>query len=340
MSEIKKDVLHPDGQQGVDIYPKTSIDQVEQLEEILQRISQKSGVGIVSITKTGTDGLVDTYTILFTDGSITTYTVTNGGVSSVNGKMGEVELNAEDGEGTYSIKNKEELSRINQTYGRANAAFGHKNKTYQRDTFTFGGNNKVGLTFEEWLEQNPNGNQEQYEASYSFAFAQGETNRVEGRDSAAFGASNTILSMQSFALGQLNYIDKDSDKSTTIGEVNNLQKSKRAKVIGSNNTANNIEDCSIIGRNNSMGTTNNPTSDSVLIGYNLKNYYHNKIVLGHHNDNKPDTLIEFGNGNSGEDSNAFEVLINGEIRIPNFDSMGVKKGMIRIKCVNGELKIF
>lgn len=37
-----------------------------------------TGNGIQSITKTGTEGLVDTYTILFTDGTTTTYTVTNG----------------------------------------------------------------------------------------------------------------------------------------------------------------------------------------------------------------------------------------------------------------------
>lgn len=37
-----------------------------------------TGNGIVSITKTGTSGLVDTYTITFTDGTTTTFTVTNG----------------------------------------------------------------------------------------------------------------------------------------------------------------------------------------------------------------------------------------------------------------------
>ena len=37
-----------------------------------------AGVGIQKIEKTGTDGLVDTYTITYTDGSTTTYTVTNG----------------------------------------------------------------------------------------------------------------------------------------------------------------------------------------------------------------------------------------------------------------------
>lgn len=38
--------------------------------------------GIVSITKTGTVGLVDTYTITYTDGTTSTFTVTNGQSSS------------------------------------------------------------------------------------------------------------------------------------------------------------------------------------------------------------------------------------------------------------------
>lgn len=38
----------------------------------------EDGVGIVSITKTGTSGLVDTYTITYTDSTTSTFTVTNG----------------------------------------------------------------------------------------------------------------------------------------------------------------------------------------------------------------------------------------------------------------------
>ena len=41
------------------------------------------GTGIQSITKTSTAGLVDTYTILFTDGTTTTFNVTNGSNASV-----------------------------------------------------------------------------------------------------------------------------------------------------------------------------------------------------------------------------------------------------------------
>lgn len=46
-----------------------------------------TGNGIVSITKTGTSGLVDTYTILFTNGQSTTFTVTNGQDGQGSGDM-------------------------------------------------------------------------------------------------------------------------------------------------------------------------------------------------------------------------------------------------------------
>ena len=63
-----------------------------------------TGKGIASITKTGTSGLVDTYTITYTDGTTSTYQVTNGAdgsgsVSSVNNIApigGNVSLNMED----------------------------------------------------------------------------------------------------------------------------------------------------------------------------------------------------------------------------------------------------
>lgn len=45
-----------------------------------------NGRGISSIKKTGTSGLVDTYTIKFNDGTTSTFTVTNG----ANGEPGNV----------------------------------------------------------------------------------------------------------------------------------------------------------------------------------------------------------------------------------------------------------
>lgn len=53
------------------------------------------GVGIASIDKTGTSGLIDTYTITYTDGSTDTFNVKNGadgsgGVNSFNGRTGAI----------------------------------------------------------------------------------------------------------------------------------------------------------------------------------------------------------------------------------------------------------
>ena len=42
-------------------------------------VAGEDGRGIESITKTGTSGLVDTYTIYYTDNTTSTFTVTNGG---------------------------------------------------------------------------------------------------------------------------------------------------------------------------------------------------------------------------------------------------------------------
>ena len=53
-----------------------------------------AGVGIQKIEKTGTEGLVDTYTITYTNGQTTTYTVTNG----ADGKKGDTGDKGEKGE--------------------------------------------------------------------------------------------------------------------------------------------------------------------------------------------------------------------------------------------------
>ena len=57
----------------------------------------KDGVGIKSITKTGTSGLVDTYTITLTDDSKYTFTVTNGKDGSGEGGSGKVYMQANGG---------------------------------------------------------------------------------------------------------------------------------------------------------------------------------------------------------------------------------------------------
>ena len=71
----------------------------------------KDGNGIVSIKKTGSEGLKDTYTILYTNGTTTTYEVTNGadgsngrdGIDGTNGKDGINGTNGENGKSAYEI---------------------------------------------------------------------------------------------------------------------------------------------------------------------------------------------------------------------------------------------
>ena len=53
-----------------------------------------TGNGIASITKTGTSGLVDTYTILYTNGQSTTFTVTNGANGTGSGDMMQADYDA------------------------------------------------------------------------------------------------------------------------------------------------------------------------------------------------------------------------------------------------------
>ena len=70
----------------------------------LKGAAGSNGVGISSITKTGTSGLVDTYTITYTDGNTDTFTVTNGsngqdGVTPNIGASASVDANT----GTPSV---------------------------------------------------------------------------------------------------------------------------------------------------------------------------------------------------------------------------------------------
>ena len=60
------------------------------LSNVSEVIQGADGRGITSIAKTGTNGLVDTYTITYTDATTSTFTVTNGkdGVDGTNGTDG------------------------------------------------------------------------------------------------------------------------------------------------------------------------------------------------------------------------------------------------------------
>ncbi len=79
----------------------------------LASCSSSTAVGIESISLTSIDGNVDTYTIYYTDGSTSTYTVTNG----VNGEDGEDGKDGKDGaDGTDSSITVEDLYETYKSY--------------------------------------------------------------------------------------------------------------------------------------------------------------------------------------------------------------------------------
>lgn len=118
-----------------------------------------AGVGIQKIEKTGTEGLVDTYTITYTNGQTTTYTVTNG----ADGEKGEPGQNATDDqvekavekyfETNPPIDNQEMLEKSIENY----YALRRTGKIYQTKLWKFASNptstgekllDNAGLVFE------------------------------------------------------------------------------------------------------------------------------------------------------------------------------------------------
>ena len=79
-----------------------------QTVDVMDGVAGSDGRGIVSISKTGTAGLVDTYTITYSSGSPTIFTVTNGadGISptvTTEAIPGGHRVTVEDGEGAHSF---------------------------------------------------------------------------------------------------------------------------------------------------------------------------------------------------------------------------------------------
>lgn len=127
-----------------------------------------AGVGIQKIEKTGTEGLVDTYTITYTNGQTTTYTVTNGadgekGDTGDKGEKGEPGQNATDDqvenavekyfETNPPIDNQEILEKSIENY----YALRRTGKVYQTKLWKFAANptstgekllDNAGLVFE------------------------------------------------------------------------------------------------------------------------------------------------------------------------------------------------
>lgn len=78
--------------------------------------SGTDGVGIVSIEKTGTSGLVDTYTITLTNGNTYTFTVTNGADGSGGDGSGDMLKSVYDSDGDNVVDNAKKLDGQTAAY--------------------------------------------------------------------------------------------------------------------------------------------------------------------------------------------------------------------------------
>ena len=87
-------------------------------------------------------------------------------------------------------------------------------KAYQGAGAALGGGTQAGMTFEEWKNDNPTGTQEDYDKSYSFAFAANEDNKALARGSAAFGRYNKTANPGEFVCG--NYSKEDRNPETVF----------------------------------------------------------------------------------------------------------------------------
>ena len=109
-----------------------------------------NGNGIVSVAKTGTAGNVDTYTITTTDGSSYTFTVTNGSVTSVNGMTGDVTGLVPVGDFDQITESEEITEAISTTVTRgfynANSGIYSANNGYKAFKIPYNGTDKIKVT--------------------------------------------------------------------------------------------------------------------------------------------------------------------------------------------------
>ena len=160
----------------------------------------------------------------------------------------------------------------------------------------------------------------------------GITGVNKGTNSLIAGNNHWNGAINSSILGNQNIIGKNDVGYDTPcannfignGQINFIDRAHNSAILGAHNR--------IV---NSKNTN--------LFGLYLKAEWRNeKTVVGYYNSDKADTIFEVGNGTSdnyNDRKNAFEVLADGTIRVPNFDSNGNRIGMVTLKVVNGSLQI-
>ena len=106
---ITSDMMPSDPTPG--LYDKIAEEVAKMKEEVESTLDEATKHNIASIEKTGSEGLVDVYTITFVDGSTQTYTVTNGepGERGEQGEQGDPGYTPVKGEDYFTKEDKDEL---------------------------------------------------------------------------------------------------------------------------------------------------------------------------------------------------------------------------------------
>ena len=170
----------------------------------------------------------------------------------------------------------------------------------------------------------------------------GNGNTVKGHANIVAAVKNTVNSNYSIVAGINNTVNNQFN--VVAGESNKLSGDGQGNLVaGYKNILENVVNSIICGDNgDNDGLPIELLKSGIKAGRGLlnKSWIEGKALLGHYNEPKINTLVEVGNGTSNAyRENAFEVLEDGRIRIPNFDSNGNRIGMVTIKAVNGALQV-
>ena len=185
-------------------------------------------------------------------------------------------------------------------------------------------------------------------------------NEASGSGAVGFGKDVKSKGNTTFVTGQKNEAIAGTSASFTSGYLNVNRGSYN--ITGGENNANNNSWSLVIGKNNAVsdgrfgivsgldnvytgpGDYKNTTVSMLGNKLYVQSYQPSDgaLLIGRYNDLEGTSgrLFVVGNGTSKDDrKNAFEVLENGRIRLPNFDSNGNRIGMVTLKVINGELRI-
>lgn len=228
---------------------------------------------------------------------------------------------------------------------------GEKRKAlaYQRASSAFGGNTQAGQSFDEWLVDNPDGTQEEYNEVHSFAFSNGELTKAPGRSSHAEGNSTeskgegshsegkTTKSTNAFAHSEGSYTEANGNSAHSEGDHAKANgtgsHAEGAYTIASGNYAHAEGSYTEASGSAAHAEGDHTTASKWLAhaegretlasgnaahaeGFGTKAQYDYQHASGKFNANKSNTLYEVGNGTSDSNrKNAFEVYTDGHAEV-------------------------